>query len=139
MGVINGFFGILEGKICMTIKRSMIIVVLCILGLVSLIFMLDYVGKTSLKLSREYQAYFDENEIKGEIESIGISRHGVEFKIVGMKKKFIFYPNTSELNGFKIFDHLAEKGDSIIKSRNSDTLRLVKDGKEYLYTFLKPG
>ena len=48
---------------------------------------------------------------------------------------FNFYPRTSQLNKNRIFDHLAEKGDIVIKGKFADTLKLIKNGNEYLYTF----
>ncbi|MCG8387833.1 MAG: hypothetical protein MJA30_19935 [Cytophagales bacterium] len=52
-------------------------------------------------------------------------------------QKFYFHPYTSELNRNKIFEYLAESGDSIYKPAYSDTLILIKEGKEYRYTFAK--
>lgn len=78
---------------------------------------------------------FDTTDIIGELEYISLASHSVVFRIKGNSKLFIFYPRTSELNKYRIFDHLAEKGDSIIKGKFSDTLRLIKNGDEYLYTF----
>jgi hypothetical protein len=78
---------------------------------------------------------FDTTDIIGEIEYVSLASHSVVFRIKGNSKMFIFYPRTSELNKNRIFDHLVEKGDTIIKGKFSDTLRLIKNGDEYLYTF----
>jgi hypothetical protein len=78
---------------------------------------------------------FDTTDIIGELEYVSLASHNVVFRIKGNSKMFIFYPRTSELNKNRIFDHLVEKGDTIIKGKFSDTLRLIKNGDEYLYTF----
>ncbi|GIK60084.1 MAG: hypothetical protein HND39_10240 [Ignavibacteriota bacterium] len=78
---------------------------------------------------------FDTTNIIGELEYVALASHGVVFRIKGNSKMFIFYPRTSELNKNRIFDHLAEKGDTIIKGKFSDTLKLIKNRNKYLYTF----
>ena len=80
---------------------------------------------------------FDTTNIHGVINNVGIRYHGSYFKIIGNKNDFVFFPNTGKLNGFNIFDQLAQKGDSIIKPAYSDTLVLIKNNKKYLYTFGK--
>jgi hypothetical protein len=52
-------------------------------------------------------------------------------------ERYNFHPYTSDLNNNKIFDYLAEEGDSIYKPAYSDTLVLIKEGKRYQYTFSK--
>ena len=78
---------------------------------------------------------FDTTDIIGELEYVALASHNVVFRIKGNSKMFIFYPRTSELNKNRIFDHLAEKGDIVIKGKFADTLKLIKNGNEYLYTF----
>lgn len=78
---------------------------------------------------------FDTTDIVGELEYVALASHTVIFKVKGNTKKFIFYPRTRVLNKNRIFDHLAEKGDMILKGKFSDTLKLIKNGDEYLYTF----
>lgn len=80
---------------------------------------------------------FDTTNIHGVIKDVGIGYHGAVFKIKGMNKEFVFYPYTGKINEYKIFDHIAKEGDTIIKPPYSDTLTLLKNGKEYLYTFDK--
>jgi len=79
--------------------------------------------------------HFDTTYINGEIEYVALASHAVVFKIKGNTSKYIFSPNTNELNEKRIFYHLAEKGDTIIKGKFSDTLKLIINGDEYLYTF----
>jgi len=79
--------------------------------------------------------HFDSTYIKGELEYVALASHVVVFKIKGNKSKYIFSPRTSNLNEYKIFYYLATKGDFIIKSKFADTLKLLKNKKEYLYTF----
>jgi hypothetical protein len=79
--------------------------------------------------------HFDTTYFNGELEYVALASHAVVFKIKGNESKYIFSPKTSELNEKRIFYHLAEKGDTIIKGKLSDTLKLIKNGNEYLYTF----
>lgn len=78
---------------------------------------------------------FDTTDIIGELEYVALASHSVVFRIKGNSKMFNFYPRTSQLNKNRIFDHLAEKGDIVIKGKFADTLKLIKNGNEYLYTF----
>lgn len=52
-------------------------------------------------------------------------------------ERYNFHPYTSDLNDNKIFEYLAEPGDSIYKPAYSDTLLLIKEGRKYRYTFIK--
>jgi hypothetical protein len=45
--------------------------------------------------------------------------------------------DTSELNENEKFNIVAKKGDIVIKPAYSDTLRLIKTDKVFLYTFQK--
>jgi hypothetical protein len=89
------------------------------------------------KQGRQDFLRFDTTDIKGELTYLLIRHKGVEFKIKGDEDSFTFYPYTGELNEFNIFDHIAKKGNIIIKPIHADTLRLIKNGKVYRYTFQK--
>ncbi len=111
----------LNGCLCYTkklIMRNLISVIIT----VAIVVILDHASDYSLKLAKKFQTHFDEKEINGEIEYIGISHHGTKFKIIGVKDEFIFCPNKSEINDFKIFTRFAEKGDTILKPAYSDSL-----------------
>jgi hypothetical protein len=124
----------LDGKKIMN-QKNVKIIISSVIVLIILIIIL-YVGP-------EYESNrfknnfidFDTTDIIGELEYVALVSHGVIFKIKGNEKKFIFYPTTSELNKNRIFDHIAEKGDMVIKGKLADTLKLIKNGNEYLYTF----
>lgn len=89
--------------------------------------------------NRELQFFvrFDTTDIQGKIDYAKIGHYGSVFKIEGIEEEFIFYPFTSELNSGNIFYNIAEKGDVVVKQAHSDTLRLMKNDKVYLYTFQK--
>jgi hypothetical protein len=76
-------------------------------------------------------------DIDGKIEGIGVKYKMVAFKVEGDTTEYIFDPKTSNLNDMNIFEYLVEKGDSIFKPAHSDTLKVIKDRKIYLYTFRK--
>jgi len=64
-----------------------------------------------------------------------ISPHKAVVDITVEKQKFTFVPvYTNDQTEFKFF---VKNGDSVFKAAKSDTLKLVHDGKIYLYTFEK--
>lgn len=81
--------------------------------------------------------YFYTTNISGVLEYARAGSYGSVFKVQGIENEFVFYPNTGKLNRKKIFYHIAKKGDLIYKPAYSDTLKLIKNGKIYLYTFKK--
>ena len=78
---------------------------------------------------------FDTTEIAGIVEYVGIKHHGNSLKINSLNEEFVFYPFTGPLNDYNIFDHKAKKGDSVYKAKYSDFLKLISNGKLYVYTF----
>ncbi len=86
----------------------------------------------------QFFIHFDTTNINGRLEYAKIGYHGSVFKIEGIEKEFVFYPFTSELNDNTIFYNIAKKGDLIIKDAYSDTLKVKKKNKVYLYKFRKP-
>jgi hypothetical protein len=80
---------------------------------------------------------FNSSHIHGKIEKVFIISKGTALKLVNDSVTYVFYPMTSPLNDNQIFDGFATKGDSVIKSAHSDTLKLLKGDKAYLYTFEK--
>ena len=114
-------------------KRRIIIFVLIILGAVYLLIAQIYGNK---RLKRNFKS-FNESQIIGEIEEIGIKQHGTGFRIKNDSIDYVFYPITSKINEKKILYQIAEKGDSIVKFRYSDTLILIKRKEKYKYTFQK--
>lgn len=93
--------------------------------------------KSGGERNKRFFIQFDTTNINGIINEVGIRYHGSYFKVIGIKNDFVFFPNTGKLNEFKIFDQFAKKGDTVIKYSYSDTLMLLKNGKQYLYTFEK--
>jgi hypothetical protein len=118
----------------MTQKKVKVIISCGIVLLIIIIFFYVREKYEDNKWKNEF-IHFDTTYINGEIEYVALASHAVVFKIKGNKSKYIFSPQTSELNEKRIFYHLAEKGDTIIKGKFSDTLKLIKNGDEYLYTF----
>jgi hypothetical protein len=117
------------------IQKKVKIIISSVIVLIILIILLLVGPKYESNRFKNNFLDFDTTDIMGELEYVALASHGVIFKIKGNTKKFIFYPRTSELNKNRIFDHLAEKGDMVIKGKLTDTLKLIKNGNEYLYTF----
>ena len=92
-------------------------------------------GQIESKRWEDNFVHFDSANINGELDYVRIGAHGVVFKLRGKENKFVFYPHTGMINDYKIFRLIAKNGDTIIKPQYSDTLRLIKNEKEYLYTF----
>ena len=115
-------------------KKKLLVIVLIIIAFAYL-FIAQKKGKDRWK---QLFNQFDNANINGKLENVGIRYHKCTFKIEGIDEEFCFNPITSNLNDNQIFDHFAVKGDSIIKSSNSDTLKLIKKNKIYLYTFRSP-
>lgn len=111
--------------------RNIVIIFLCVFAVIYIL-TANHFGR---KRTKQEILKFDNSEIDGVVEDVYIKHHGVAFKIIGEDEEFVFYPNTSELNDNKIFNHLAKRGDSVFKSQNSDTLILITNGKKYKYTF----
>lgn len=88
------------------------------------------------KGKKEFEVFYT-SDLNGEISSIATSVGAVYFKLNNASVKYVFFPRTSELNNNQIFEYVATKGDKVIKPAYSDTLKLVKGDKVYLYTFQK--
>ena len=81
---------------------------------------------------------FNEANIFGRLDKIGIKNHGTNLKLTNSTNEFVFYPYTyNKLNDSEIFEEFAEKGDSIIKPAFSEILVLFKNDKAYEYSFEK--
>jgi hypothetical protein len=119
-------------------KKIIFRILIGILIIIAVVVYVNYSSERSVKLATKFYDHFNAKKIIGKIEYIGISHHGAKFRIEGVEDEFIFWPNTSKTNDCKIFTRCAEKGDTIVKPAYSDTLRLIKNGKEYFYTFGKP-
>lgn len=88
-------------------------------------------------INKEYDQFFSSN-LNGIVERVGIKHHGSFFTLQDNSKEYVFYPHTDkQLNNSTVFENFAERGDSILKPSQSDTLFLVKQGKVYKYTFEK--
>jgi hypothetical protein len=116
-------------------KRNTIIVLIgfAIISLSSLF--IWGVPMTEKNWKRECER-FNNSNIVGIVEEVGIKYHGTYFKIKGINEGFFFYQYTDqELNDDTIFEYLTEPGDSIIKPSRADTLSLITRGRQYRYTF----
>lgn len=116
----------------MTKKRITIFVAIILAVIYVLI--AQFFGNKRYK--RDFRTFI-ESQIIGEIEEIGIMQHGSGFRLKNDSIEYVFYPYTSDINSRKIIYQIAEKRDSIIKFRHSDTLILLKGKEKYRYTFQK--
>lgn len=81
---------------------------------------------------------FNEANIYGRVEKLGIKNHGTSFKIKNDLNEYVFYPYTNiKLNDSKPFDEFVKDGDSMMKPAFSEILVVFKNGKAYEYRFKK--
>lgn len=113
------------GRITTLIVVAIVIVGVCVVAQIY-----------SRKRGVEKYISFNSANIDGLLEKTYVRYKGVGFTMED-GSEYVFYPYKSELNGFKNFDRFASKGDRVTKHANSDTLSLLKDGKEYKFTFKK--
>ena len=100
-----------------------------ILGCTILLFIVvNYYGKQSIK--RKFLK-FNSSTIDGKLVDV-IPGKGIT-DIVVNNQKFTFVP--SVVNNETDFTYFAKKGDSVYKAANADTLKLIHNGKIFLYTF----
>jgi hypothetical protein len=111
------------------------------IGIILLIVVYVYLF-TSQKIGgdREKQFFvrFDSTDINGKLEYVKIRYHLCAFKIEGIEEELYFDPITSNLNDKKLFEHIAEKGDLIVKEVHSDILTVKKNDMIYNYKFRIP-
>lgn len=88
-------------------------------------------------MNRDKQFFirFDTTNINGKLEYVETRYRMCAFKIEGIEEEFYFDPLPSNLNDKKLFEHIAEKGDLIIKEARSDILKVIKKDKVYQYKF----
>lgn len=112
-----------------TISLGSLVVLLLMTGI-----WMQYLAKEKGK--QQFKDFFS-SEINSQVGSVGIAYKGTALKLID-GREFIFYPITDKsLNDNKIFRLTAQRGDTVIKKRESDTLYLVQAGKKRAYTFEK--
>ena len=87
------------------------------------------------RTKEEFETFFNSN-IQGRISDVGILHKGNYFKIKGCDTSFVFYPYEIPVAGENNFIDIAEPNDSIFKPSKCDTLKLIKNGRNYFYTFI---
>ena len=85
---------------------------------------------------KEHYEQFESSNIKGEIVKIEPAYKGIQFKMDDDNIEYVFYPS-NDFRENKNFEDIAKRGDSIIKPSNSDTLKLIKKDKVYMFSFEK--
>ncbi len=116
------------------VKKTYLGIILIIVLSVSL-FTAQKLGENREK---QFFIHFDNTNINGKLEYVKIRYHLCAFKIEGIEEELYFDPITSTLSNKKLFEHIAEKGDLIIKEAHSDFLKIKKKDKVYQYKFRKP-
>jgi hypothetical protein len=85
--------------------------------------------------ARENFKQFYSANLNSEIEYWEIASKGIRFKLKDNKMKYVFYPKVDRIG--RIFEHVANKGDIIMKTPSSDTLKLIKENEILSFTFEK--
>ncbi|HTE34724.1 MAG TPA: hypothetical protein VK666_30310 [Chryseolinea sp.] len=112
------------------------VLILIGIGLVILSFLAYQSVRAKRKGKKQFEVFYASN-LNSEISSITVSVGGVYFRLSNDSTQYVFFPRTSDVNGNTIFEHIAERGDLLVKKSYADTLKLVKEDKVYLYTFQK--
>jgi hypothetical protein len=107
-------------------------------GGIFIVLMIYFGGKYNSRKWLESYIEFDSTNINGRLERVEYGNKSLIFKVDNNKEWFGSSPLTGPLNDDEIFEKFAKAGDTIIKPAHSDTLRLKKKGKDYLYTFNNP-
>ncbi|MDP4197122.1 MAG: hypothetical protein Q8940_18885 [Bacteroidota bacterium] len=106
-------------------------------GILLIVIYAYFAQKQVNKEDNQYYMEFDNAQLNGKLVSVRIARHATAIKVEGIENEFWFIPDTDDPDRKHDFVYFAEPGDSIIKPRHSSTLTLIKNGKEYFYTFKK--
>ena len=104
--------------------------------IIAFVFILGYIVITELIFKNRRQLFYESN-LQGKLIEIYSSREGIKIRINNVDRNFCFEPKSS-FNIHENFENIAQIGDSIIKPTKSDTIKLIKEGEVYLYTFNKP-
>ena len=115
-------------------KKNILIIALITIAIIGYLLIAEIFG--GKRENRHFHIFFA-STITGQIEYTKGGYYGSVFKIMGKDIEYVFYPYTDGINEKNIFHYLAVEGDSIYKPAYSDTLKLVKEGKVYKYTFQK--
>ena len=112
----------------MTYNRLKLVILICgfLLILVAIFFLDPLVNKA------RFNKFYNSN-IEGKI--VDISRNKGATDITVGHQKFTFVP--TYIDNKEDFPYFAKRGDSTFKPAKSDTLKLIHNGKTYLYTFEK--
>jgi uncharacterized protein YxeA len=115
----------------MTRKTTIFLLIGLAVVIISSLFIwgIPYTDRT---LKREYEQFNNAN-IDGIVEAIGIKHHRTSFKLKG--KEYVFRPNADKVLTDRLFEDVVRVSDRIIKTPKSDTLALIQAGKVYKYTF----
>lgn len=115
-------------------QKKLFIILMIILVVVTIFVGIPYQNK---KGKKEFQLFYS-SQLAGRIIKIEEYSRASNFMLDNNPNEFAFYPYTDkQLNNNEIFQYIAEPGDSIFKPAYSDTLLLIKGGKNYVYTFQK--
>jgi hypothetical protein len=93
-----------------------------------------YQNHSIKKMASQGYSTFYHKSINGIITSISFSGGLNFFKINDIEEKFAVTAIPQQVNSTVLFYRTAQLGDSIFKFQNTDTFRLVKNGKVYHYT-----
>jgi hypothetical protein len=77
---------------------------------------------------------FNNKKLEGKIIDVRMQNGLTYFKLDNLGKEYSFIPVSIKASKAKLFDKIAEPGDSIFKMPHSDTIVLKHKGEKYYYT-----
>lgn len=99
--------------------------------------MITYDSLKKRERGKEAFRLFYESNLNGRLVSIQVSLGIVYITLDNDSSEYAFFPYVDDMNENHLFSTTARIGDSIVKRAYSDTLRLIKSNREYLYAFKK--
>jgi hypothetical protein len=115
-------------------RKKIVTIFIFALLFVCFIFFQNY--NTKKIAIRGYSTFYHKS-INGKLTSVSFSGGLDFFKINDIGEKYVITAIPQQINSTMLFYNTAQIGDSIFKIQNTDTFRLVKNGRVYHYTCFK--
>ena len=119
--------------------KSFLIFIGVFFGLsITMIILTDIWPSISEQRFRRNAKRFNALNLNGRVDTFYYDRRGITLFLINDTTVYAFTENMKSFDDIEYpFSSIVIKGDSIIKLPNSDTIKVIKDGKELIYSFYK--